>query len=62
MNGQNRQIVKIKKIIIKLFIIIILLIAALIIILNNPIDKELRYIYSEKNNGDIKIMPIKLRF
>lgn len=57
MNGQNTQTMKIKKIIIKLFIIMILLSSALIIILNNPIDKELRYIYSEKNNGDIKIMP-----
>lgn len=48
---------KVKKYIIMLFILLILLVAVLIVIYNNPIDRNLRYIYNTKKEGNISIMP-----
>jgi len=48
---------KIKKYIIILFILLMLLIISFIVLYNNPVDKNLRYIYNEKKAGDIAIMP-----
>lgn len=48
---------KVKKYIIMLFMLLILLLAILIVIYNNPVDKNLRYIYNEKKAGNISVMP-----
>lgn len=48
---------KVKRYIIALFILLILLVAVLIVLYNNPVDRNLRYIYSTKKEGNISIMP-----
>lgn len=53
----NNNIKNIKKIIIILFIILICLIIFMMLIYNNPTNKNLRYIYNSKKEGNIAIMP-----
>lgn len=51
---------KIKKIITILFVLLILVLSIFIILKNNPVDRRLKYIYNEKKEGNIKIMPINV--
>lgn len=48
---------KIKKMLILLMILFVLLLTIIIVIYNNSIDRKLRYIYNDKKDGNIEIMP-----
>ena len=48
---------KIKKVIMLLLFVVIILVCIAVVIYNSPINKKLRYIYNERKEGNIDIMP-----
>lgn len=51
---------KIRKLIILLAIVVVVIIIAVLILLTNSTENRLRYIYNEKNEGNIELMPLNV--
>lgn len=60
MNSKKNKVEKIRGLIILLLVILILLVIGIVFILNNPVDKNLKYIYSDKEMKISVAMPLNI--